>query len=173
MVKEALRSLSLSRIAEVLQRLAREGVPVRNLKAILESLVEWAPKEKDVALLAEYARVALGRHICHHYSAGTRVLSACMLDGEMEALVRQSVKLTPAGSFLSLPPGTAEKLVQSLRGALGRAEGLGVVLTSLDIRRHLKGLLDSALADVPVLSFQELPADAVVRTLARIGVPDR
>ena len=173
MVKEAVRSLPVPKISEVLQRLVKEEVSVRNFKMILESLVEWAPKEKDPLLLVEHVRTALGRNISHKYSAGTNIIHAWILDASLESVIRQSIKLTNSGSFLALPPGIGEKLIESVRKESRRGHGLAapaVLVTSMDIRRYVRTLLESELEFLPVLSFQELPKETIIKTLSRIQV---
>jgi type III secretion protein V len=172
-VKEAIRTMTLPRIAEVLQRLAREQISVRNIKCILETLVDWSAKEKDIVMLAEQVRVALGRQISHWYGAGSNVIPAWALDGELENLIRKSIKVNAAGGTLSLPPGVGEKLIEavkSMRDASAGAYPAPVLLAPLEIRRYVKTLIEGEMENQPVLSYQELPKDAVVHTLARIAV---
>ncbi|MRU32277.1 EscV/YscV/HrcV family type III secretion system export apparatus protein, partial [Xylella fastidiosa subsp. multiplex] len=69
LVKEALRVMPVQKIAEILQRLVSEDISVRNLRAVLEALIEWGQKEKDSVLLTEYVRVSLKRHISYKYSS--------------------------------------------------------------------------------------------------------
>jgi type III secretion protein V len=172
-VKEAIRTMTLPRIAEVLQRLAREQISVRNIKCILETLVDWSAKEKDIVMLTEQVRVGLGRQISHWYGAGSNVIPAWALDGDLENLIRKSIKVNAAGGTLSLPPGVGEKLVdaiKSMREASAGAYPAPVLLAPLDVRRYVKILLEGELENQPVLSYQELPKDAVVHTLARVAV---
>src|SRR5690606_31931581 len=61
LVKEALRVMPVQKIAEIMQRLVSEDISVRNLRAVLEALIEWGQKEKDSVLLTEYVRVSLKR----------------------------------------------------------------------------------------------------------------
>ena len=172
-VKEAVRGMTLPRIAEVLQRLAKEQVSVRNIKGILEALVEWSAKEKDIIQLTEQVRITLGRQISHWYSAGSNVIPAWTMDSELENQLRKSIKMTSSGGSLALPPGLGEKIIDAVRAARETSAGAyprPVVITSMDIRRYLKILLETELEDQAILSFQELPRDTVVHTLSRITV---
>lgn len=65
LVKELQRQLPISKITETLQRLVAEGVSIRDLRLIFGTLIEWAPREKDVLMLTEYVRIALRRHLLH------------------------------------------------------------------------------------------------------------
>jgi type III secretion protein V len=170
-VKEAIRTMTMPRIAEVLQRLAREQVSVRNIKCILETLVDWSAKEKDIVMLTEHVRVALGRQIGHWYGAGSNVIPAWTLHADLENIIRKSIKVTSAGGALSLPPGVGEKFVEtvvSMREASAGAYPAPVVLASLDVRRYVKTLLEGQVDNQTVLSYQELPKDVLVHTLASI-----
>jgi type III secretion protein V len=171
-VKEAIRTMTVPRIAEVLQRLAREQISVRNIKCILETLVDWSAKEKDIVMLTEQVRVALGRQISHWYGAGSNVIPAWTLDTDLEALIRKSIKVSAAGGTLSLPPGVGEKIINAVREQREAAAGAypqPVLLAPLDVRRYVKILLEGEVENQAVLSYQELPKDAVVHTLARIA----
>ena len=173
MVKEAVRSLTVPKIAEVFQRLIREEVPIRNIKAVLEALVEWSPKEKDTLLLVEHVRASLGRSISHKHSAGTNVIHAWVLDAAMEGVIRQSIKFTNSGALLALPPGFGEKLVEAIWKETRKAMTYGppaVLITSVDIRRYVKTLLETEMDYLPVLSFQELPRETIIKTLNKIQV---
>ena len=170
-VKEAIRTMTMPRIAEVLQRLAREQVSVRNIKCILETLVDWSAKEKDIVMLTEQVRVALGRQISHWYGAGSNVITAWTLHSDLENLIRKSIKISASGGALFLPPGTGEKFVEtvmSMREASGGAYPAPVLLATLDVRRYVKTLLEGQVDNQPVLSYQELPKDVMVHTLACI-----
>ena len=76
LVKEATRVMPIQKVAEIMQRLVSEDISVRNLRTILESLIEWGQKEKDSVLLTEYVRSTLKRHISHKYSSGQNMLPA-------------------------------------------------------------------------------------------------
>ena len=76
LVREVTRVLPVQKIAEILQRLVSEEVSIRNLRAVLEALIEWGQKEKDSVLLTEYVRSTLKRHISHKHSNGQNLLPA-------------------------------------------------------------------------------------------------
>ncbi len=75
-----------------MQRLVSEDISVRNLRAILEAMVEWGQKEKDVVQLTEYIRCNLKRYICYKYSNGQNVLPAYLLDPSLENLIREGIR---------------------------------------------------------------------------------
>ncbi len=171
LVREATRVLPIQKIAEILQRLVSEDISVRNLRAVLEALIEWGQKEKDSVLLTEYVRSTLKRHISHKFSSGQNMLPAYLLAPAVEEQLRGAVRQTSAGSYLALDPPTAKRLVERIRqtvGDRGASAHKPVLLTSMDIRRYLRKLIEQELYDLPVLSYQELTTDINIQPLARV-----
>ena len=171
LVKESTRVLPIQKIAEILQRLVSEDISVRNLRAILESLIEWGQKEKDSVLLTEYVRASLKRHISHKYSSGQNILPAYLLAPSVEDTVRGAVRQTSAGSYLSLDPAVSKRLVESIKKTVGNIGGNAqrpVLLASMDIRRYMRKMIEQDLYDLPVLSYQELTQEINIQPLARI-----
>ncbi len=172
LVREALRVVPLQRVAEVLRRLLEEGIPIRNLRGLLEALLEHGPQQAEVAALAEAVRAGLRRQICHRHADHNKMIPAFMVDAEAENAVRGAVRQTPAGTFLALPEGVTTALVERLRGELAASRGpRPVILCSLDIRRHLRSLLANNGVDVAVMSFQDLAPDFNVQPLGTVHLP--
>ena len=173
LVKEAMRLMPIQKIAEIMQRLVSEDISVRNLRAILESLIEWGQKEKDSVLLTEYVRTTLKRHISHKYSSGQNMLSAYLLAPNVEDTVRSAIRQTSSGSYLALDPHVSDQLLKSVKrivGDISVSTQKPVLLTSMDIRRYLRKLLEQDLYELPVLSYQELTKEINIQPLARIDL---
>jgi type III secretion protein V len=173
LVKEAMRVMPTQKIGEILQRLVSEDISIRNLRAILESLVEWGQKEKDSVLLTEYVRGSLKRHISHKYSAGRNMLPAYLLAPRVEETIRAAIRQTSAGSYLALDPAVGKKLVENIKKAVGNLPSTGhlpVLLASMDIRRYLRKLIEQDLYDLQVVSYQELVPEINIQPLARIDL---
>ena len=173
LVKESTRVLPIQKIAEILQRLVSEDISVRNLRAILEALIEWGQKEKDSVLLTEYVRSTLKRQISYKHSSGQNVLPAYLLAPSIEDQVRGAIRQTSAGSYLSLDPSITKKLVESIKRAVGDIGGSArrpVLLTSMDIRRYMRKMVEQDLYELPVLSYQELTQEINIQPLARIDL---
>ncbi len=164
-VKEVARALPVARIAEVLRRMVEEEVSLRNLRDVLEALADAGQREKDVFNLTEFARVALRRQLSHRY-APDGVLRALTLAPELEARLREAVRSSNGGGQLALEPQDAARILDGAIAAVRRS-GADVVLTPIDLRRHLRKLIEPDLFDVAVLSFHEL-----IPTL-RLDVVDR
>jgi type III secretion protein V len=171
LVKEAQGVAPLPKMAEILRRLAEEGVPIRNLRLILEALIEWGPREPDAVLLLEYVRVALRRQICARWADRNRVIAAYVLARSVEELVRSAVHPTTAGPFLSVSEEALRPAIESLRHLTmaQAADAKAVVLTSMDVRRHVRTLLTRNEIELPVLSFQEVAPEFSVQPLATIS----
>lgn len=173
LVKEATRVLSPQKIAEIFQRLVSEGISIRNLRTILEALIEWGQKEKDSVLLTEYVRSALKRQIAHQYTSEQNAMTAYLLDPELEETVRAAVRQTSAGSYLALDPESSRRILGNIKDAMGETPQLpskAVLLTAMDIRRYIRKMIESDLYELPVLSYQELSAEVNIQPLARIGL---
>jgi type III secretion protein V len=170
LVAELHRTVPLQRLADVLRRLVQEGVSLRYLREIFESLITWGAKEKDVVMLTEYVRVDLGRLVSHQYLDADGKLSAWVLDTDAEQVVRQSIQQGVGGSFLALSPESSSDILGSAAAVIKPDEQRrAVLLASMDVRRYVKKLLSSQLPDLVVLSFQELPPDCEIVTVARVG----
>lgn len=173
LVKETLRLVPLQKIAEVLQRLVSEGVSVRNMRTILNALVQSGQGEKDTVLLTEHVRIALKRQICFQNCAGMNVLPAYILTPDVEDAVRNAIRQSSAGSYLALDARTTQQIIAAIRKAIGPLDqqlDKSVLLTSVDIRRYMRKLIEVDLYGLPVLSYQELTPDISVHALARISL---
>ncbi|NBU88827.1 MAG: EscV/YscV/HrcV family type III secretion system export apparatus protein [Betaproteobacteria bacterium] len=173
LVKEAMRVMPTQKIGEVLQRLVSEDISIRNLRTILEALVEWGQKEKDSVLLTEYVRGALKRHISFKYSAGQNMLPAYLLAPKVEESVRSAIRQTSAGSYLAMDPAASKKLVEAIKKSVGTLPAVGqkpVLLASMDIRRYMRRLIEQELHELQVISYQELTPDVNIQPLARIDL---
>lgn len=170
---EAQRIVSLEKLSEILKRLVQESISVRNFKVILQSLMEWAPREKETVMLTEYIRSGLKRQISYQYTDAQNMLSAYILDPSVEKVIRDSIRQTSTGSFLALPPETTRVLLSIFKdkvGDLSVIQARPAVLCSLDIRRYVRKLIETDLYDLPVLSYQELVDEVIVQPLGRISL---
>lgn len=171
LVKEVQRLLPLQKVAEIFQRLVSEEISIRNLRVILEALIEWAQKEKETVMLTEYVRIGLKRYISYKYSNGQNILPSYLLDQEVEDVIRNGIRQTSAGAYLALDPRTSAGIVKSIVAAVGDMNEQTikpVLLVSMDIRRYVRKMIEAELFLLPVLSFQELTQDITVQPLKRV-----
>ena len=171
LVKEAQRIMPIQRMTEILQRLVGEDISIRNMRAILEAMVEWGQKEKEVVQLVEYIRSSLKRYICYKYANGNNVLPAYLLDQEVEEKIRNGIRQTSAGSYLALEPSASAAFLQQVRSTVGDLTGMQskpVLIVSMDIRRYVRKLIEGDYYDLPVLSYQELTQQINIQPLGRV-----
>jgi type III secretion protein V len=173
LVREVVPKLATPQlVTEVLRRLVEEGVPIRDLRAILGALADWARAEKDSVILTEYVRAALKRQLAFLYLRGG-ALPVWLLEPMIDDAVRGGITKTQTGSFLALEPDLARDILAAFRrGFAERAPGAGapIVLTAMDIRRHVKKLIEIEHPDAVVLSFQELTPSINLQPVGRIGI---
>ena len=171
LVKEVQRVLPLQKITDVLQRLVQEGICIRDLKRITQTLIEWGQKEKDTVLLVEYVRSALSRYVSYKFSGGQNIIAAYLLDPTLEEKIRKSVRQTSSGSYLAMDPATVRSILAVVKktvGDLARVPQKPVVIVSVDIRRYFRKMIEKDWYELPVLSFQELSPEINIQPLGRL-----
>jgi flagellar biosynthesis protein FlhA len=164
--------LTLGELQRVLQALLAEGVSIRDLGAIVEAVGDKARVTRDPALLAEYARQALGRTITAPHVDADQRLRAIALDPTVEQEVAAAIAQTSDGEYLAMEPTRAQALVGALRIQVehGVAKGTRpVLLCSARVRRHLRRLVEQAIPQLAVCSYNEIAPGISVET---IGVID-
>ncbi len=158
LVKESLNKVPMPLLTDVLRKLVQEEVSVRNIRAILEALV--APTtEGDATALAERCRQALHRYLSHKY-APTGPLYAYLADPEVEEDIRRA--------DTGLDPERVGAILEAVRRIA--TTGQAVVLTSPDVRRRLRKLVEGAVPGVAVLTYAELNPDLQIRPVGRLGM---
>jgi type III secretion protein V len=170
LVKEVLRQISAQKVAEVLRLLLRESIPLRNLRDVLEALAEWGSKERDAAGLAEFVRIGLKRYMTSRYADANRHIAALVIDASVEDAIRRALTDTPAGVLLMLPPKRVAELRDGLSHQLARLGNTThpVLVTNVDVRRHVRQALEAICPTITVLSYQELAPDVEVQPLGTV-----
>jgi type III secretion protein V len=169
--REATRVLPIVTITDVLQRLVSEDISIRDMRTILEALVEWGQREKDPIVLTEHVRAALGRYITYKFSGGQNVIPAYLLTKEIEDTVRGAVRQTSGASYLALAPDAHRQIIAAMKamiGPLGQGAQAPVILAPMDVRRFMRKIVERDFPDLAVLSYQELAPNANVQPLDRI-----
>lgn len=173
LVRETQRILPMQRITEVLKRLASEGVSIRNLRLIFESIVEWGQKEKDLVTLVEYIRSNLKRQISYSFSNGQNLLPVYLLESDVEETIRSAIRQTSSGAYLALDPSVSSQFIQSVKKTVGDIAQMNtkpVLLASMDIRRYVRKLLELEMYDLSILSHQDLTSEITIQPLGRISL---
>ncbi|MDI9331886.1 MAG: type III secretion system export apparatus subunit SctV [Alphaproteobacteria bacterium] len=172
LVKEVQRIVPIQMMAELFKRLVQEFVSIRDLRTILSAMIEWGAKEKDPVVLVEHIRISLSRQLSHQYTARNNVLSGILLDVEIEETIRNAIRQTSAGSYLSLPPDISKGIVQKVRDVALPILANGSpcsLITAMDVRRYIRRMVESELPELPVLSYQELATDITLQPVARVS----
>ncbi len=170
-VEEATNALPLGVIQKVLQQLVRERVSIRDLLTIVETLADYGPMTKDPELLTEYVRQKLGRAIVKPLLGPDNTLSVMVLDPTLEEQIQRSVQQTEHGSFLTLDPAVAQRIVSAIQKEAQKIATLGrsaVVLCSPAARRHVRKLIERIAPEVAVISHAEVPGNIRIESVATI-----
>ncbi|MFN3680437.1 MAG: flagellar biosynthesis protein FlhA [Nitrospira sp.] len=165
--------LPLGTVVRILSNLLREGVPIRDLRSILEAVSDHAATIKDPDALTECARQALARTITKQYQAPDGTLQVITLDPLLDrSLAEQAGSLPPGGSLL-LDPALSHKLLSGLKQAAERVASQGyqpVVLCSQVLRRHLRRLTDRTLPTVPIIGLNEVDMRVRLQSLDTVRI---
>lgn len=174
LIKELLRMMPLNKITEIFQRLVSEDVSIRNFKVILDSMLEWCQREKEIILITEYVRRSLGRYIAYKFSNGNYMFASIMLSIDIENMIRDSIRFAEAGSYLSLDPQIANDIVIKITQILEEAENVVniAIITQMDIRRYVRSITEKKYPYIPVLSFQELEGFAEFNSIGIVELDE-
>lgn len=164
--------MSIGDIQKVLGNLLREGVSIRDLVTILETLADYAQITRDSDMLTEYVRQALKRAISKKYF-DTDVNTVITLDPNLEQQIMGSVQQTEAGSYLALDPQVTQKVFDKLNSEVNKLVSMGrqpIILTSPIVRSYFKRLVEPIAPDLIVLSYNELEANAEIQSVGMVSI---
>lgn len=163
----------LGTVVRVLGNLLKEGIPIRDLRSILEAISDQASNSKDPELLTEYARQALARTITKQYQASDGSLQVITLDPRLDRSLADQVAALPPGASLQLDPTVSHKLLTGIKQAAERVAARGqqpIVICSQAVRRHLRRHSDRILHSVPVMGFNEVDSFVRLQSLDTVRV---
>jgi len=164
--------MTVGEIQKVLANLLKEGVSIRDMVTILETLADYAPVTHDTDLLTEYVRQALGRAISRKF-LGEQNTSVITLDPKLEQLIMDSLQKTETGSYLSLEPSVTNTILGNLTRQVQKLIQLGqqpVILASPVVRLYFKRLADQAIPGIVVLSYNELDPSLEIRSVGVVSI---
>ena len=165
--------LSVSDVQKVLQNLLREKVSIRNLEAILETILDMARVNKDPGHLTELVRQKLGAAICQSLIGEQGALHVLTLDPGIEETLMQSVRDAEAGGALMVDPKFAEQVLSKLAGQgerMMKGNMLPVLLCSPDLRRHIRTLSERVLPHMRIVSMAEVPSSVTLRSFGSVKI---
>ena len=167
------KMLSVGEIQKVLQNLLQEGISIRDLITIFETLADYAPTTHDTDILTEYVRQSLKRAISNKYFANKDMTSVITLDPKVEQEIMNSVKQTEQGAYLALDPEYSTKIMESLQEQTSKLEELGhtpIIITSPIVRMYFKHLTMEQFKNLQVLSYNEIDSDVELQSVGMVTV---
>jgi flagellar biosynthesis protein FlhA len=165
--------LSVGDVQKVLQALVKEKVPIRNLQAIVETLIDASKATKDTGVMLEHVRQRLATTICNAISADKKVLHVMTLQPELEGQLLQVLSGGESGRSAQLDPRLTEnmllRLAQQAEQMMKRSM-TPVVLCPVELRRHVRALSERAIPHLRVLSMAEIPAHFELKAFSSVGI---
>ena len=163
--------LGLGEIQKVLQHLLKEGISIRDLLTIYETLAHHAATTRDTDVLTEYVRQSLKRAISSKYFPANETTSVVTLDPKVEQEIMQSVKQTEQGAYLTLDPEKTKSIMKSLGEEISKLENLGksaIVITSPIVRMYFKKLTEDYYKDLIVVSYNEVESNVELQSVGMV-----
>ncbi len=163
--------LSMGSLVKVLQNLLSESVSIRDMRTLLQTLVEYAPKSQDTDVLTAACRISLRRLIVQSIVGSENIVPVITLAPDLERILHQSLQ-AGGSEGAGIEPGLAERMQKSLTEAAQRQELEGqtpVLLTSGVLRNTLSRFVRNAIPNLRILSYQEIPDDKQIRIVSSVG----
>ncbi len=160
--------LSVGEIQKVLQNLLREGISIRDLVTIFETLADYGSSTRDTDVLTEYVRQSLKRFISNKYFPKGEVNNVVTLDPKVEQEIMASIKQTEQGNYLSLDPEITRQIIESRK-----LEDLGknpIIITSPIVRMYFKRLTQDYFRDLIIISYNEIESDVELQSVGMVTI---
>ncbi len=164
--------MSVGEIQKVLANLLKEGVSIRDMVSILETLADYAPVTHDTDMLTEYVRQSLGRAISKKFIADNKS-NVITLDPKLEQMIMDSLQRTEHGNYLAMDPTTSNSVINSVSKQVQRLLKLGqqpVVLASPVVRLYFKRMTEQVIPGLIVLSYNEVDPSIEVQSVGMVSV---
>ena len=177
LVKELIpKVITLLQLAEIFQRLVQEDVAIRDLKNVFSTLAQWGEIERDTLMLTEHVRAGLKRYITHKYAGNQNTLAVYLLDPDIEDLVKNAIRRTEKGNYLALEPEITQEIIEAVGKEIAShpfppGARPPVILTTAEIRRYFRKIVELEFPQLSVLSYQELSENLRIQPIARVGLP--
>ena len=163
--------LGIGEVQKVLQNLLREGISIRDLLTIMETLADYAVTTRDTDILTEYVRQSLKRAISSKYFPANETTSVVTLDPKVEQEIMGSVKQTETGAFINLDPARTKAIIASVGKEVQKLENLGknpIVITSPIVRMYFKRLTEDYYRDLVVVSYNEIEVNVELQSVGMV-----
>ena len=163
--------LGLGEIQKVLQNLLKEGISIRDLLTVFETLADYATTTRDTDILTEYVRQSLKRAISNKFFPANETTSVVTLDPRLEQEIMASVKQTEQGAYLTLDPAKTKSIMEALGVEVKKLEDLGkipLVITSPIVRAYFKKLTEDYYKDLVVVSYNEVESSVELQSVGMV-----
>ena len=163
--------LGLGEVQKVLQNLLNEGISIRDLLSIFETLADHASATRDTDVLTEYTRQSLKRAISSKFFPANETTSVITVDPKIEQEIMASVKQTEQGAYLTLDPEKTRKIMSSLEVEIAKLEKMGrsaIVITSPIVRMYFKKLTEDYFRDLIVVSYNEIESNIELQSVGMV-----
>ena len=167
------KMLGLGEVQKVLQNLLREGISIRDLLTIFETLADYAQTTRDTDVLTEYVRQSLKRAISAKYFPANETTSVVTLDPKVEQEIMSSVKQTEQGAYLTLAPERTKAIMASVQTEIDKLESLGknpIIITSPIVRMYFKRLTEDYFKDLIVVSYNEVETNVELQSVGMVSI---
>ena len=167
------KMLSVGEIQKVLQNLLREGISIRDLVTIFETLADNATSTRDTDVLTEYVRQSLKRAISNKYFPPNEMTSVVTLDPKIEQEIMGSIKQTEQGTYINLEPDKTQTILKSVGEEMEKMEELGknpIIVTSPIVRLYFKKLTEEQFQDLIVVSYNEIDSNVELQSIGMVTV---
>lgn len=163
--------LNVGEVQKVLQNLLSEGISIRDLVTIFETLADHAAVTRDTDVLTEYVRQSLKRAISSKYFPANETTSVVTLDPKAEQEIMNSVKQTEQGAYVTLTPEKTKSIMKSVEEQVGKLESLGkspIIITSPIVRAYFKRLTQDYFKDLVVVSYNEVESNVELQSVGMV-----
>jgi len=163
--------LGLGEIQKVLQNLLKEGISIRDLLTIFETLADYATTTRDTDILTEYVRQSLKRAISGKFFPANETSSVVTLDPKLEQEIMASVKQTEQGAYLTLDPAKTKEIMENVGTEVKKLEDLGkmpIIITSPIVRAYFKKLTEDYYRDLVVVSYNEVDSNIELQSVGMV-----
>ncbi len=165
--------LSVGEIQKVLQNLLREGISIRDLLTIFETLADHATVTRDTDVLTEYARQSLKRAISNKFFSPNESTTVITLDPKIEQDIMAAVKQTEQGAYLTLDPEESKHIIKSTEEEVDKLEKMGkspIIITSPIVRMYYKRLIQDYFKDLVVVSYNEIESNIELQSVGMVSI---
>ncbi len=167
--------LGVGEIQKVLQNLLSEGISIRDLVTIFETLADHAATTRDTDVLTEYTRQSLKRAISGKFFSSREMTSVITLDPVVEQEIMNSVKQTEQGAYITLDPAKTKKVLKSVEDEVSKLENMGknpIIITSPIVRMYFKKLTLDYFKDLVVISYNEIDSNIELQSVGMVTISD-